>query len=147
MGASGLFLKSLLSGSDLAETVGQELPIEFETDAVGFDLIAWFQFSPTISLSNLRVKNVEGFASENILTADEVSARARLPALFQSRVEIPSIVLRKPTLFVNRNRGGKPILLSRHGCLREMTRDYHSLDSQVRFPRSRLRLKENWISG
>lgn len=107
MGASGLFLKSLLSGSDLAETVGQELPIEFETDAVGFDLVAWFKFSPTISLTNLRVKNVEGFVSENILAADEVSARARLLALLQSRVEIPSIVLRKPILFVNRNRGGK----------------------------------------
>ncbi len=60
MAASGLFLKSKLSGSELAEAVAQELPIEFETDAVGFDLVAWFQFSPTISLSNLRVKNADG---------------------------------------------------------------------------------------
>ncbi len=40
MAASGLFLKSKLSGSELAEAVAQELPIEFETDAVGFDLVA-----------------------------------------------------------------------------------------------------------
>jgi len=110
MGGSGLAIQALLSGETGARLRNQaqaSLPVELSIEGGDFDLAGWFFFRPALSFDHLRVENPEGFSSEALLTADQVSARADLRSLLGDGLEIAQISIISPNLLVETNADGK----------------------------------------
>ena len=105
---SGLAIQMMVSGS--AETIREQLearvPIPVSFGDGSFSLAQWFLFQPAISLRDISIGNPQGFSSNNLLVAREVSTQVAFFSLFGDRIEIRSITLGGPVLRVERNREG-----------------------------------------
>jgi len=60
-----------------------------------------------VSISELRVENPEGFTEKRILTANSFKVKVKLLPLFSGNVQVHSLVLDGPRIFLERNRAGR----------------------------------------
>lgn len=64
--------------------------------------------SPTISMSNVEVKNKSGSQNPNMMTIEKVDASVKWGSLFENPLIIEKIVLKSPALFIERDAQGMP---------------------------------------
>ncbi len=107
---TGLGMKLALSRSaqqSVAATLQSRLPVPVSVGEGDFDLAAWFRFRPAITLQDLSIGNPPGFSADPMLEAEGVSAQVGLLSLFSKRIDIHSIVLRRPRLNLETDAAGK----------------------------------------
>jgi len=112
MTAIGVAINVMLDNLDedgMRGGLAGRLPVDVVIGDGGLDLVQWMLFRPTLSLTQIRVANPDGFSAEEPLaTLDEASLRADLiPLLSDRRVVVRSIELRRPVLHVQRNAAGE----------------------------------------
>ncbi len=106
---SGLAIRAMLSGSASEAVLGaleSRLKTPVSIEGGDFDLARWFRFTPAITLYGFTVGNPPGFSSGNLLEADEVAAEVGLFSLFSDRIDIHSVVLRRPRFTLETNADG-----------------------------------------
>lgn len=64
--------------------------------------------TPTISMSDVVVKNKTGFDAPNLLVIKQVDASVKWGSLFENPLIIEKVTLRKPEIFVGRDTNGIP---------------------------------------
>jgi uncharacterized protein involved in outer membrane biogenesis len=107
---SGLVIRAMVSGSGraaLLAALDSRLNAPVSVESGDFDLARWFRFTPAITLRGFSVGNPEGFSAGKMLEAEEVSAEVSLLSLFSNRIEVRSLVLRRPQLNLETNAEGR----------------------------------------
>lgn len=101
--AAGLVAKSLVSGaakdrlvSSLADAAGVPVSVA----SADFDLAQWFRLKPAISLEDVAIGNPAGFRAKHLLEAKRMSAQIALWPLLRKRVQVRSIAIDQPRIFV-----------------------------------------------
>lgn len=107
---SGLAIRAMLSGSGRDAVLGameSRLKAPVSIEGGDFDLARWFRFTPAITLRGFSVGNPEGFSEGKMVEAEEVSAEVSLLSLLSDRIEVHSLVLRRPQLNLETNAEGR----------------------------------------
>ena len=107
---SGLAIRAMLSGSGrdaVLAAMESRLKAPVSIEGGDFDLARWFRFTPAITLRGFSVGNPEGFSAGKMVEAEEVSAEVSLLSLFSDRIEVHSLVLRRPKLNLETNAEGR----------------------------------------
>jgi hypothetical protein len=107
---SGLAIRIVLSGSGrdaVLSVIESRLNAPVSIEGGDFDLAQWFRFTPAITLRGFLIGNPQGFSSGNMIEADEVSAQVALLPMFSDRVEIHSVILRRPQFHLETDAQGR----------------------------------------
>lgn len=106
---SGLVLKAVVAGSgkeQLVASLEQAAGVPISVRAAGFDLGAWMQLKPAVSLEAATIGNPRGFRSEHLLEAKSLSAQVSLASLLGKTLRIYSIEVKQPRILVESNAQG-----------------------------------------
>ena len=106
---SGLVLKAVVAGSgkeQLVASLEQATGVPISVRTAGFDLAAWMQLKPAVSLEDATIGNPRGFRSQHLLEAKSLSAQVSLTSLLGKALRVYSIEIKQPRILVESNAQG-----------------------------------------
>jgi len=87
----------------LVRALGASLKTELTVSGVAFSWTDLIRLKPAVALQRIVLKNPPGFPDAPMLTADEIAAQVALAPLWNNRLEVMSLVIRKPVVRVEHN--------------------------------------------
>ncbi|MGE4480934.1 AsmA family protein [Acidocella sp.] len=107
LGAAGLFIARFNPNAYAPQIIAAVRQATGRTLTIGGPLRLQFSLTPTLAASNLSLANPAGFTDPSLLTLDKVEARIALLPLLRHKLDILSLRLDGPKLYLERDKSGQ----------------------------------------
>ncbi len=101
--AIAIILNSIVSGNQKEKLVAlaeKQLGTKVELDSYSLDMKSVLMLRPSIVLNNLAIANPSGFSKQNLLEAEQVSAKINLSSALSRKITISDLSIDSPRILI-----------------------------------------------